>query len=105
MKKKTYFLLLKPRNLVLNDFFLAWFLRIGYVFWKARNHWNWKCGFVSTTFNCIISFRLELSFFALISFDDHVFVIFEKPTLYFFSPLFVLACSKRLPLLKSKTDN
>ena len=36
MKEKTHFLLLKSRNLVLNHFFLVWFLHIGYVFWKAR---------------------------------------------------------------------
>ena len=45
--KRTYFLLLKPRNSVLSYFFLVWFLHIGYVFWKARNHpelevWIWK---------------------------------------------------------------
>lgn len=40
MKEKTYCLLLKPRNWVLNYFFLVWFLHDDYVFWKARNHWN-----------------------------------------------------------------
>ena len=38
IKEKTYFLLLKSRNLVFNYFFLDWFLHIGYVFEKVRNH-------------------------------------------------------------------
>ena len=50
--------------------------------------------------SCTIYFRKELSFLVLTGFDDHVF---EKPTLYFFSLVFDLTCSKRLRLLKSKT--
>ena len=39
---------------------------------------------------CTISFRYEISFFALIGFDDHAFANFEKPTFFFvlFLPTF-----------------
>ena len=47
-------------------------------------------------------FRQEWSFFALIGFDDHLFGILKKQTLYFFSQ-FILAFSKPLPLLKFLT--
>ena len=60
MKEKTYFLLLKPRNLFLNYFFLVWFLHIGYVFRTARNLWNLKCGFGSSTFDCLLYHFLQI---------------------------------------------
>ena len=40
MKEKTYCLLLKPRSLVRNYFFLDCFMHIGYVYWKASIVWN-----------------------------------------------------------------
>ena len=55
------------------------------------------CSVVSFT----IFFKYDLSLLPLIGFDDQLLVIFEKQTLYLFSPTFVITCSNLLPLLKS----